>query len=250
MRNLETNDWLTLNSIIYNIYTTEDLTRMRKHFLEQLKMIIDFDSADFYLASGQAGQRNLIRPVYLNCEGTDAELEESLDYSRGLLHSGRSIVYRETDIISDDKRMATEYYQKIYRANGWHFSLQMVLAREEKLLGAVTFYRTIGKDDFLYDDIFIVDLLKDHLSYRLAKEMEHEEGGAGKYTVAQAAEAYDLTRRECDILRELLAGLDNEEICGELCISVNTLKKHILNIYRKLGINNRVQLFKMIRERE
>ena len=70
--------------------------------------------------------------------------------------------------------MATEYYQKIYRANGWHFSLQMVLAREEKLLGAVTFYRTIGKDDFLYDDIFIVDLLKDHLSYRLAKEMEQE----------------------------------------------------------------------------
>ena len=114
----------------------------------------------------------------------------------------------------------------------------------------MTFYRTIGKDDFLYDDIFIVDLLKDHLSYRLAKEMEQEAGGAGKYTVAQAAEAYDLTRRECDILRELLAGLDNEEICGALCISVNTLKKHILNIYRKLGINNRVQLFKMIRERE
>ena len=250
MRNLETNDWLTLNSIIYNIYTTEDLTRMRTHFLEQLKMIIDFDSADFYLAEGDLGQRRLTRPVYLNCQGTDAELEETLDYSRGLLHSGRSIVYRETDIISDDKRVTTEYYQRIYRANGWHFALQMVLAREGQLLGAVTFYRSIGKDDFLYEDIFIVDLLKDHLSYRLAKELHHEEEAGGKLTVAQAAAAYDLTRRECDILRQLLAGMDNEKICGDLCISVNTLKKHILNIYRKLGINNRVQLFKMIMERE
>ena len=29
-----------------------------------------------------------------------------------------------------------------------------------------------------------------------------------------------------------------------------SIKKHILNIYRKLGIRNRVQLFKKIREKE
>ena len=45
-------------------------------------------------------------------------------------------------------------------------------------------------------------------------------------------------------------GRDNAAICEELAISVNTLKKHILNIYRKLGIKNRVQLFKMIKEKE
>ena len=50
------------------------------------------------------------------------------------------------------------------------------------------------------------------------------------------------------------AGLKNgrseEEICEELSISVNTLKKHTVNIYRKLGVGNRVQLFKKILERE
>ena len=39
-------------------------------------------------------------------------------------------------------------------------------------------------------------------------------------------------------------------IADELVITPNTLKKHILNIYRKLGIKNRVQLFKMVREFE
>ena len=43
MRAFETNDWLLLNSMIYRIYTTEDFETMRQQFLEQLKMVIDFD---------------------------------------------------------------------------------------------------------------------------------------------------------------------------------------------------------------
>lgn len=34
---LQTNDWLILNSIIYEIYTTVDFDGMRKKFLEQIK---------------------------------------------------------------------------------------------------------------------------------------------------------------------------------------------------------------------
>ena len=51
MKNLETCDWMLLNSIIYKIYTMEDLDEMRREFLEQLHLVIDFDSADFYLAA-------------------------------------------------------------------------------------------------------------------------------------------------------------------------------------------------------
>ena len=47
MKTLDTNDWLVLNSIIYKIYTTEDEKEMRTLFLEQLKMLIDFDAAVF-----------------------------------------------------------------------------------------------------------------------------------------------------------------------------------------------------------
>ena len=40
---LQTNDWLILNSIIYEIYTTVDFDGMRKKFLEQIKMLVDLD---------------------------------------------------------------------------------------------------------------------------------------------------------------------------------------------------------------
>ena len=51
MKTLETNDWMILNSIIYKIYTTEDARTMREQLIEQMKMVLDFDSADFYLAT-------------------------------------------------------------------------------------------------------------------------------------------------------------------------------------------------------
>lgn len=71
-----------------------------------------------------------------------------------------------------------------------------------------------------------------------------------KITVTEAVAKYDLTRREHTILKQLMSGKDNAQICDELVITPNTLKKHILNIYHKLGIKSRVQLFKMVKEFE
>ena len=67
MNTLQTNDWLILNSIIYEIYTTADFDGMRKKFLEQMKMLVDFDSADFYLAAAD-GEHKLTAPVMYHCD--------------------------------------------------------------------------------------------------------------------------------------------------------------------------------------
>lgn len=249
MRTLETNDWIMLNNIIYNIHTVDNLTDMRNQFLEQIRMLLDFDSADFFLAS-RDGKNKLSDPVFYHCRENLSENYDALDYSRGILYSGQSLIYRETDIISDDVRIQTEYYKRVYKPNNWHYSLQMILAKNKEFVGVITFYRTVGKADFEYDDIFLLDLLKDHMAYRLYKNKRSGNIFDEKLTVSAAVEEYELTRREETILRLLMAGEENSAICEELTITANTLKKHILNIYRKLGIKNRVQLFKMIKEKE
>lgn len=249
MRTLDTNDWILLNSIIYKIYTVENIDEMREQFLEQMKMLIDYDSADFLLASPD-GENKLVSPVLFNCEEDMSIAYDEIDYSRGILYSGKTLIYRETDIIDEAKRVETDYYKKVYKTNKWHYSLQMVLARKKEFVGVVTFYRTIGKDDFVYDDIFILDLLKDHLAFRLFQQKKSGDLISEKLTVTAATTKFNLTRREETILRLLMEGRDNSTICESLVISENTLKKHILNLYRKMGINNRVGLFKMIREKE
>ncbi len=128
--------------------------------------------------------------------------------------------------------------------------MQMILARKKEFVGVITFYRTLGKPDFEYDDIFVLDLLKDHMSFRLYQQKKNGVAINEKISAREAASMFGLTRREETILNHLLEGKDTLTICTELVISENTLKKHILNLYRKLGINNRVSLFKMIREKE
>jgi LuxR family maltose regulon positive regulatory protein len=50
-----------------------------------------------------------------------------------------------------------------------------------------------------------------------------------------------LTRRELEVLRLVAAGLKNQEIADRLVISVATVKRHITNIYGKLGVSRRIQ---------
>lgn len=51
-----------------------------------------------------------------------------------------------------------------------------------------------------------------------------------------------ITGREKEILLLLMQGLANKDIGARLCISEPTVKSHVQNIYKKLGVNNRIQL--------
>jgi len=48
-----------------------------------------------------------------------------------------------------------------------------------------------------------------------------------------------LTKRETQILSELAKGLTDAEIAEVLYISVETIKSHNKNIYKKLNVRNR-----------
>jgi LuxR family maltose regulon positive regulatory protein len=50
-----------------------------------------------------------------------------------------------------------------------------------------------------------------------------------------------LTEREREVLRLLLEGASNREIACRLVLSVNTVKRHVYNLCRKLGVQSRTQ---------
>jgi two-component system, NarL family, response regulator LiaR len=53
-----------------------------------------------------------------------------------------------------------------------------------------------------------------------------------------------LTDRERDVLKCMVAGLNNNEIAEQLVISLGTVKFHISNIFQKLSVDSRVEAVK------
>ncbi len=69
-----------------------------------------------------------------------------------------------------------------------------------------------------------------------------------KPRLAQQPLIEPLSERELEVLRRVAAGYSNQEIAQELVLAVSTVKKHISNIYGKLGAGSRTQAVARARE--
>ena len=254
MITLENKDWIILNDIIYKINSAEDITNVQKVFLEMLQLLIPYNAATFYLSDSH-GNHFLRHPIGVNVTEIDLqeyiERFEEIDYTRWTFFGIRSTAYRETDFYTDSSRAESDYYKKAYMRYDIHYSALLSLVYNGLFLGVVTLYRTKSGADFSDRDLFILDMTKEHLAHRLYRDSFRDEVPPkllqDERNLLDTVKAFKLTSRESEIVKLLFEGQSNEEICNNLIISSHTLKKHILNIYKKLGIRNRLQLFNLFR---
>lgn len=64
---------------------------------------------------------------------------------------------------------------------------------------------------------------------------------AGKRLPRAVVQRGPFTPREAEIMGLIVQGLSNEQIAARLVISANTLKSHIRQAYRKIGVSTRAQ---------
>lgn len=76
-----------------------------------------------------------------------------------------------------------------------------------------------------------------------------EAGGLAAVTWAASAQPLDepLSQRELEVLSLIAAGSSNKEIAARLVISPGTVKRHINNLYGKLGVASRTQALRRAR---
>jgi DNA-binding CsgD family transcriptional regulator len=60
-------------------------------------------------------------------------------------------------------------------------------------------------------------------------------------TQTKAALQDGLSQREVEVLRLLAAGRSNQQIADELVISLNTVRRHVSNVFDKTGVANRTE---------
>ena len=99
--------------------------------------------------------------------------------------------------------------------------------------------RKIGVDSFWYKDGH-----KDSILDVMERTMAGENIYPDETPLIRIGNAtnHEFTQRELDILKELTTGDTNAEIAERLCISVATVKSHILHLMQKTGFKTRTEL--------
>ncbi len=104
----------------------------------------------------------------------------------------------------------------------------------------------VFKEDF--SPLFFADSSKMEAGQDSAAAAEDQEQDLER-RIDQIAELHKLTVREREVLELVYDGYTNPEIAEALFISINTVKKHIRNLYEKLGVNSRMETVHLINAR-
>jgi DNA-binding CsgD family transcriptional regulator len=139
---------------------------------------------------------------------------------------------RLSDVISHRQLVATRVYADWFRPEGFVAELEVGIVRSRARTRNFVFSRTQG--DFSARDVAVLALIAPHLArIHETTQLRH---------VANLVEPGNLeclTSREADVLELVAAGLTNAAIAERLWISPGTVKKHLDNVYAKLGVANR-----------
>jgi DNA-binding NarL/FixJ family response regulator len=130
--------------------------------------------------------------------------------------------------------------------------VQVVVMAFPPALETVVEFMKLGVSGFIAEDATIHDfvrtirsvtagthVLPPSLVEPLFSQVAHQ---AATEKEAQLHEAVRLTRRECQIIGMIREGLGNKEVAQRLDIATHTVKSHVHNILKKLGLHTRLQI--------
>lgn len=139
------------------------------------------------------------------------------------------------------------------------------LLKEES--GFIKFGGLVGMLFFLYSLVYRTKVLKlEHENmYKKIQDFfrQIDDGksdvkfvfGKHKYEISEPdlnllKNKFNLTSREIDVIQYIMKDFTNAEIGDHLCVSVNTVKYHIRNIYLKLDVSGRKEVLKKLANTE
>ena len=138
--------------------------------------------------------------------------------------AGRAV--RWSDLLSRRRLQRLDVYAEVGRPLNAEYELELWLLTPEGVAGGFAFDRC--ERDFSERDLRVLDTLRPHLVqlWRNARRRPPAADGL-------------LTPREREILAWVARGKTNREIAAGLYLAPGTVRKHLDNVYAKLGVGSR-----------
>ncbi|MBR3227526.1 MAG: hypothetical protein IKF68_03175 [Erysipelotrichaceae bacterium] len=246
---LRTEDWNRINSILLKLYRTRNEQELRKIILKEADELFSLKASFFDLCSLYRGAHLYHDPLSLTLKSEDLQDYYSefidKDYMNWLMNeAGDLLVYRDSDFMDEKVIEKTALYKKWMSPLDLKYTMCANIAFEDIVYGSVVLIRGREKKDFSDREVEIMKIIAEHTALKM-----HDLYPSGiVYKRESGGDIYGLTEREREIAQLLRRPLNTSEIAGKLCISENTLNRHIANIYRKTSVHSRLELIEILKK--
>lgn len=241
--------------LVAAIGATDDAGEIRRTTLEILRKIVWFDTANFWLYPpfiSQAQDALVTMDLPQNCLNLYLQHYIDLDDFHQAYNRNSLLIARSTDLLNYSRwTQQNEYYNEFLKGNFIHYLLGFDIKDDYMAYGAICLHREKYLGDFNNNDLLMLRLIYPHLVNRLRWLYERQSllsrlEACLTTEVPHKIHYFDLlTVREREIVQQVLSSKSNQEIAKNMGLSINTVKMHLQNIYIKLGIKRRSQLFTM-----
>lgn len=245
-------EWAILEDLNLDIYDTP-ITQILPRTLEKCRALIDYSHSLTYLIRYENGQQTSfqyespdIPQQYLRLY---VEKFIMTDYINWYTRSPKTSVFRESDIVPDSIRLNSEFMADWMMPIGLYHGAGMIVSRSGIKYAGLFLYRNEGEPNFSDRDMQILRVIHERLSHKFHNHFPSGLPTEGLNPSSANIITIDarLTAREKEILSCIDSGILRSHMAEHLCITENTLNKHLANIYRKLGVNSFEHLIQIIK---
>lgn len=132
--------------------------------------------------------------------------------------------------------LLTGFHNEEYIYRGFQVGASGYLSKDTSVEGVLDAVRRAYEGDALLEPVATTRILRE-----FERRGRRDPGPSHLRRNEPQQEPVRLTKRENEILVQIADGLSNQEIADRLFISEYTVKTHVSNLFRKIGVNDRVQ---------
>jgi len=252
MIKLSSEQWNIINETIYTINAETNLDKLRGDILAALDSLIPHARSFFDLGKRQNNQVDFFDPLSRNMEKKYLDLYydeyQFIDTMFWFFSQNRTEIYRESDFVTAAMQETSAFYSGWLAPQKIYFSMGSMVVYNGILYGSVNLWRSKAQGDFTDEEVQIMAVINRHLSQRLGTWFPkglHKRGTRGHFE--SLSNLYQLTPREIEIVVLIYEGLSIREIAALLFVTENTVKKHSTHIFKKMKVDSRARMSRMLR---
>ncbi len=248
---LNESEWNTVNNILLELYTVNDLDIFAQKSMKFIRMLIPYTKGWFIILNED--QEIVSEKSYFTgfvAESVDKYVNtyHEHDYIRFLYEfTSETGVFRDSNILDTSIRSDTDFYREFLVPENIIYGCGILIIRSQRVTGVFNLFRNEDSGDFTDKEIYVLNIFKKHMENMLFNVMKLSLGNRSiTKNIKSFSEKYSLTSREEDVLTLINDGCSNQEIAEKLVVSLSTVKKHVYNLFNKTGASSRSQLINMV----